>query len=536
MILAVRLPKALLLTNVSQSPRTQTGLWLTCAFYGAVLVLLALPLFSVTVPPLGDYANHLARMHILAAYSHSPALQHNYVISWRPAPYLGMDLIIPPLVHVMSIYTAGRLFLFLCLALFVAGTAAIHAALFHRFSPWPAASALFAYNYVLGQGFVNYLFGVGIWLLAFAAWIALSQSSPVRRILFGVPLVLAVFFSHYLAFLGFLLCVVAYELGAWFDGPDRSLAALLRRGIVAATPFLLPLLLLLIVPKGQTGGITRYGALADKLIVPLTPVSFPGARFDLTILAFAGVVFVVGLATGRLKLAPPMYAPLIALALAAMAMPNLLSGVWALDYRYPFVLVMLLIAASRWQGLPPRLGLALAGVMAVLLAANIASILAAWRPIGVQYDEFRAALPAIARGARVIAFRDDRGIDPRRKLGPFSTYAHLPALAVIERDVYLPFLFKNPMMPVNSAPGLRATDTPHGHPIELADLIAGADPVEGPAMLGALDSEGRHNYWGGWPAHYDYAIELNFGARPALPAQLALLKSGRIFSLYRITR
>ncbi len=55
-------------------------------------------------------------------------------------------------------------------------------------------------------------------------------------------------------------------------------------------------------------------------------------------------------------------------------------------------------------------------------------------------------------------------------------------------------------------------------------------------MLGALDSEGRHNYWGGWPAHYDYAIELNFGARPALPAQLALLKSGRIFSLYRITR
>ena len=43
----------------------------------------------------------------------------------------------------------------------------------------------------------------------------------------------------------------------------------------------------------------------------------------------------------------------------------------------------------------------------------------------------------------------------------------VPVLAIFERDVYLPFLFKNPMMPVQSAPARRGIDTQSGGPIEL---------------------------------------------------------------------
>ena len=38
---------------------------------------------------------------------------------------------------------------------------AVHAVVHRRFSCWPAASALFAYCYVVSLGFVNYLVGVG---------------------------------------------------------------------------------------------------------------------------------------------------------------------------------------------------------------------------------------------------------------------------------------------------------------------------------------------------------------------------------------
>ena len=72
-------------------------------------------------------------------------------------------------------------FLFGCMVLIVGGTAAVHAALYRRLSPWPAVSALFVYSLLLNQGFVNYLLGVGVWLLAFAAWIVLRRMGRAGR-------------------------------------------------------------------------------------------------------------------------------------------------------------------------------------------------------------------------------------------------------------------------------------------------------------------------------------------------------------------
>ena len=206
--------------SIAEWPRS---LWFVGPLYALVLALLALPIFSVLVPPLIDYPNHLARMHVLAEYSTSPELQRNYVVSWKPAPYLAMDVIVPPLItRIMSIYTAGRVFLYICLLQFVLGTAAINAALFRRMSPWPAVSALFAYSLVFDRGYANYLFGIGAWLLAFAGWITLSRRGVLWRLLCGSVLSLAVYFSHFFAFTGYILCVGAYELGLWLNARDRK--------------------------------------------------------------------------------------------------------------------------------------------------------------------------------------------------------------------------------------------------------------------------------------------------------------------------
>lgn len=523
---------------ISSLTGTQGGLWRTIAFYGLMLGLLAIPIFSVVVPPLGDYPNHLARMHILASYADSPALQLNYVIKWKAAPYLAMDLIVPYLVPFMSIYTAGRVFLYACLMLCVLGTAAVHAALFGRLSPWPAASALFAYNFVFRAGLVSYLFGVGVWLLAFAGWIVLSRRSAGWRIAAGSLLSLPVFFSHYFAFFGYGLCVAAYELGVWLSTRDRTASGLLRRTVAAAIPAIVPLAILVTVPTAQERGITRYGTLTEKLISLWSLLTFPGARFDLTILVFAAAVLTAGLLFGRLRLAAPMYLPLIVLSIAAIAVPEVLFGIAAMDRRFPLVFLFLLIASLSWQALSPKVAIPLAGVAVALLAANVTSITRAWRPIGAQYDEFRAALPAIERGASVIVFSEHASIGQSLRLEPETMYLFMPMLAVIERDAYLPNLFKESMMPVAAQPYRRIIDVPFGYDLYLDEVIEGANPVKGPEMLGrALDNEGVwRNYWGDWPHHFDYAVELHWGVQPTLPAQLELIKSGEIFSIYRIRK
>ena len=57
--------------------------------------LLLLPFFFIQIPPLQDYPNHLARIHVLTQIQASPALQEYYKVQWAPLPNLAMYLLSP---------------------------------------------------------------------------------------------------------------------------------------------------------------------------------------------------------------------------------------------------------------------------------------------------------------------------------------------------------------------------------------------------------------------------------------------------------
>jgi hypothetical protein len=504
--------------------------------YAVICGLLAIPILFVEVPPLYDYANHLARMHILAHYGDSAQLRANYAISWKPSPYLGMDIVVPFLARYMSIYTAGRVFLVGCVVLIVAGAAAVHAALYRKLSPWPAASSLFVYSLIFNQGFANYLLGVGVWLCAFACWIVLSRRAIWARLLGGSILAMLVFFTHFLAFLGYAMCVAAYEFGDWLTGRSRNTAALLVRGVIAGLPFMALLGLFLSQTSGDFGGGSFYGTGAEKLVAALSPFIFPSGRFDLAVLAVSLAPMARDGVFGRPAIALPMSVVLATLVIVAIATPNVLSGVWEMDVRLPLVIVILTVCGVDWRHTPRKAGQLAAVALIGLLALNMAIIAWTWLPIARQFDEFRSAMSSIPRGARVLAFRAIEGTDPKLQPGPLTSYSNLPALAIVERDVFLPNLFKNPMMTVQAAPRLKNIDTTTHELITVPELIAAADPVKGPPMLGQRNIMGQRNYWGGWPQNFDYVIGLTFGARLALPPQLQIVKRGDFFSIYRVVR
>ena len=70
------------------------------------MLLVAVPLFSTVLPPLFDYPNHLARMHLL-----SEGGNQFYAVHWEPLPNLAQDLIVPPLARLMPLDIASKLFL-----------------------------------------------------------------------------------------------------------------------------------------------------------------------------------------------------------------------------------------------------------------------------------------------------------------------------------------------------------------------------------------------------------------------------------------
>src|ERR1700757_4681372 len=88
--------------------------------WGAFVLLMLLvttPLFSTVLPPLFDYPNHLARMHLLAEGGNA-----FYAVHWAPLPNLAQDLIVPPLAGVMPLEFASKLFLVMVFGLIAGGT------------------------------------------------------------------------------------------------------------------------------------------------------------------------------------------------------------------------------------------------------------------------------------------------------------------------------------------------------------------------------------------------------------------------------
>ncbi len=190
--------------------------------------VLAVPFVLVDVPPVLDYPNHLARYFVLS-HPGDPVLSLMYAPHWRLLPNLGMDVLGAGLLKVTPVHVGGRLLLALSLFAPVIGVIVYHVVAFNRFSYWPLASGVVAYNGVFHLGFMNFLLSVGLAFAGAAAWIALRRRGG-RSIAAVVAAVAAavIFFCHIFGLLPFALLICARNAGAalfdrTFDTQGRHL-------------------------------------------------------------------------------------------------------------------------------------------------------------------------------------------------------------------------------------------------------------------------------------------------------------------------
>src|SRR5579862_571423 len=205
------------------------------ALFAILTVLSAVPLFLTELPPLLDYPNHLARMHLLPSLT-SPVLRTFYEVAWAPLPNLGMDGVVPFLALIMPLAWAGKAFILLTFLLLAGGTAAIHRVVFGAWSPWCCLAFLLLYTRLLLWGFMGYLFGCGLALAAFAAWIALRQQHWALRMALGGAFALTIYLAHLLAFGIYAVMIASYEL-AQVRCQRMTFAAAARALLIGGLPF-----------------------------------------------------------------------------------------------------------------------------------------------------------------------------------------------------------------------------------------------------------------------------------------------------------
>jgi hypothetical protein len=505
------------------------------AIYAALAALVMLPVLTVQVPLLGDYPNHLARIHILEVLGGGGPLDRYYEAPHRLVPYQAMDVVVAGLRHVLSLYAAGRVFVALCLLVPPAAAAALRWAVTGRVGLAPAAAFLLSYNFVLARGLLDYLFAAGLAVALFALWLRTAAWPRWGRAsLCGAGLVV-VFLGHAFAGVAYCIMVAGEQLGAASHARWQPREKILRDWAAAAAQAVPCLVLVLVFgASGAFGGaaITRYGSLAAKIGAALSPVYFPGPGVVVALFALLPLAALGVLLARRVNLAPALRVPALVLAVAALAAPSVLFNAWATDMRLPIVLAILLVAAVvPTRPLSPRAQAIAAGVLVALVTLRAGCAFVMLQALDVQAAQVRGLALAMKPGARLLVVDDQRDDAPLR-VAPHTLTEHAGLLATVERDAFVPFLLSG-ATPVVPTQAMASSSSPNNAAIDLAQLRDGltrTDPPGGPPPYGY----GGTMYWLGWPKKFDYVMVMSYGTAEPPPGPLVEVAQVPIGTLYRV--
>lgn len=507
------------------------------ALYAALMAAAILPLLAVTVPPLVDYPNHLARAHVLSAIDETPVLQDSYTAQRHISTNMPMSILVPAMAKVMDIYDAGRVFIAMSILLVVAGLIALRKAVNKEIGVWPAVAFLFLYNHILFWGFLNYYFGAGLFLLGFAAWIGLRERQTWLR--FGVFVVVSaiLYFCHIFALGMYALSVFGYEIWRFREAPATDRASLIRSWAVTFGQFA-PISLLFI---GWTNNFvsapgkheTLWRA-SSKVISVFSPTLFNGNIIDIVTLFAVLAALYWCLRSRHVSFAPALRWPLALLTVAALLMPTELLGVWGTDFRIPPFLAMLLVAGFRFERDIRRHVRVVVGIAVALFAWRVGDVSYEWHARDIQVRELRTALQNVRQGARVLFVQDPQDTPLELPLYGQQSYWHIGSLSVIDRAAFLPSLFTGHTQ-LSAAPATAKIDTPVTSPLTRRMLKNSTGDTHGNRRLGDQVNRFLKAFWVGWPKHFDYVIVVRYdnSANPA-PKFLRPVATGSFFDIYRI--
>ena len=485
-------------------------------------VALTAPLLVVDVPPLLDYPNHLARVFVLASLPRDTILARFYAPHWSIIPNLALDLIAPPLLHLLPIHVVGRLLIAIAVLLPVLGSVAYNTALGGRW--WSFGAGLVAYNSCLLYGFLNFAISLGLALLLAAAWLRWREDRPWRAVIVAIIGAPSLFFCHLMGLAFFGLLIGGAELFRLYQARnDNPLRAVLTRGSILLLIFAAPAALYTLAPLRSLGGDAQFMPPADKLLQLLT--TFVNYVWPLD-MATACIVFALPalcllLRWGRVP--GPAACATALLLIAFLASPFAWKGTYFLDTRFAVMFGFMVFAGFVPTRMPFRFRCIAAAALVLLFTARMAVLTTAWAERREDLADLRRTLAPVRPGQAVFAAAAGIAEAPaywhtnpgwRRLSNGMRTDKHLGALALIEHRAFWPYEFDRPsQQPMTTREPYRT-------------MVAELGDLPNRAATAATDVCG-----------FDYVLLLEADAVPRLPEdRFRLLVQSGFAALYAITR
>ena len=513
--------------------------WLS---FGLMSLGLLVPILVVEVPPLLDYPNHLARCFFLAFGPQDPVMRRIFSVRWSVIPNLAMDLILPPLMHMMPPLVAGRLVVALSVLLPATGSIALSRACFGRWSFWQLGVGLVTYNAVFLAGMLNFQLAVGVALWGAACWIAPTPRHPIGRALAGAGFGLIAFLFHLFGYLFFALLIVSKELAALRQDRlehYREWKSILARGIAILTALIGPVILYLISPFGHTGGSVKFHSVPHKLLLLLAPVMGYSLVSTITVALALIATLVIWGRQGKLEVAPLASIALPALFVIYWMLPNRAKGGAWIDLRMPILLGFMLFATIIPRRLAWREATLATVALSALFIGRMTYLTWVWEGSRQDIVDVRQVLTKVLPGRRLLVVDGGQLKDQGRASPPYtfgadrlgSSYRHDGAFALIDRRAFWSDVFaipgQQPLVPLPpydlSGDGGILPPRKVGVLADFATVAPTLDP---------------RSFMLGWPSKFDYVLVLGANSVPnidgLLPRYLTLLDNKGIAALFEI--
>ena len=502
-----------------------------------LMAIISIPILLHPLPPISDYINHLARMHVIATINSDPDLSRYYEIDWQVIPNLMMDMVVPLLERVMNVYRAGQAYTLLSFVLILSATVALHRQLFGRWSAVPLIAFPILYNGVFLVGTMNYVFGIGLLLWGLVVWVGLRERGPVLRLTVSLAFVLGLFFCHLFALGVYALGLLAFETRRlWIgyaglrrslggDAARRALPKLIVDFVITGLPFLPVLLLLMMSP---TRALWNFDW---QLSGKITGVAFVVEVYshEVAFLLTVVIACAAGWALHRRALSfHPFGLVLLGIgAVTYMALPRVMFDTYMVDQRLPIGLAFILIACIDVELRNRVVRWVFASGLLLFLVVRVGEVESAWIKLSQSTVSFRKSVSLLHRGAKVlVAYEDPDGGDSVDDYG----LMHADCIAIIERSAL-----------VTTAFTVVGKQIMHARPPyrDRVDTEDGTPPVVG-KLLKVVDREDTNpdDYWRHWTTDYDYLYVLftDDDFENPDPTRLTEIFAGDRFVLYRIEK
>ncbi len=460
----------------------------------------ALVALFVALWPLGlgrDYMNHLARTYIEGHLASDPVLQQYYGLSFDLIPDLTMDMIIPWLSHIIGIYPAGAVTVWLAFVLPPLAGVALAKTLHGRVTWLSLLGFLTVFNANMDWGFVNYTASSGLALFAFVLWVRMAPSW-LRTLVFA-PISLFLVVNHALAFLTFGFLVFVWEVVSFYKQDRGSLRAFILQLGLKDFPAMLSGLVFLYLSMQSVSDLPQDVAPLYN-IAQKARTLIAATEFGNLLLAFAAALAIIAFVWVAVRSKWLAFAEKTDLLCAAflglvVLVPTAIFGIWGLHLRFvaPLVIVFgaCVTATPNFSPRARQISGGALGLVAALLFANGALQLAT---VDRQSRILQALLADVPVGAKVFSSISSLEVAP-------AFTPHAVSMAVIERSAFVPSLFTN-TSPVDIVPGMADWHMPQARlyfDYELSKLVA-------------LPPEpSKNGYWSeayaySWHERWDYLI------------------------------